>query len=422
MDLDTRAFLTRLFDAAVAAAQPERCLPPHLPEPPAGGRTIVLGAGKGAAAMARALEAHWPGPLQGLVICPHGSALELSRIECVEAAHPVPDEAGLAATRRLLALTDAAGAGDLVLVLLSGGASALTPAPPPGMSLADKQAVSRALLRRGATIEDLNCLRKHLSQVKGGRLAARAAPARVVTLAISDVAGDDPAVIGSGPTVPDPTTLAQARAVAERYGVELPPAARAWLERPEAETPKPGDPALAGADYVMIASAADSLAAAAEAARAAGVTPIVLSDRFAGDARALAARHAEIALSAAARGLPAPPPLVLLSGGEVTVDVRGEGLGGPNGEFGLALACALQGHPRIAALACDTDGADGPSGYAGAFVLPDSLARARAAGRDPAAALASNDSYGLFAALGDALRTGPTQTNVNDFRAVLVLP
>ncbi|MEQ8349395.1 MAG: glycerate kinase [Sneathiellaceae bacterium] len=419
---DPRAFLKSLFQAALDAALPANCLPPHLPAPPKAGRTWVLGAGKAAAAMAQAVEAHWQGPLQGCVVVPHGSALPLRQIDCVEAAHPVPDAAGASAARRLLDLAGAAGAGDLVLVLLSGGASALTPAPPPGIGLDEKQAVSRALLRRGAAIEDLNAVRKHLSLFKGGRLARQAAPARVVTLAISDVAGDDPAVIGSGPTVADPTTLAQARAVLARYDVELPPGIAAWLADPRAESPKPGDPAFRDSELVMIATPADSLAAAAAAARRAGIAPVVLSDRFTGAAGALAAMHAEIAMAAVARGLPAAPPLVLLSGGEVTVDVTGNGLGGPNGEFALALALALQGAPQVAALACDTDGADGPSGFAGAFVLPDSLARAAAIGRDPGAAMADNDSYGLFDALGDALRTGPSHTNVNDFRAVLVLP
>ncbi|MFC3228903.1 glycerate kinase [Marinibaculum pumilum] len=427
---EIRAFLKSLFDAAVAAALPQNCLPPHLPERPAKGRTLVLGAGKAAAAMAQAVEAAWPGPLEGCVVCPHGSALPLRSIECREAAHPVPDAAGAAAAARLLELAGQAGEGDLVLVLLSGGASALTPAPPPGISLAEKQEISRALLRRGAAIGDLNTVRKHLSLFKGGRLARAAAPARVVTLAISDVAGDDPAVIGSGPTVADPSTVADARAALARYRVDLPPAAAAWLDDPAAESPKPGDADLARAELKIVATAADSLQAAAAVAERAGVRPLILSDRFTGDARALAAMHAEIALSAVARGLPAAAPLLLLSGGEVTVDVGGQGRGGPNGEFALALARALDAASagasdavsRIAALACDTDGADGPSGLAGAFVLSDSIARARAAGIDPAAAQAENDSYGLFLALGDALETGPTQTNVNDFRAVLVLP
>lgn len=421
MDQDPRALLKGLFDAAVAATLPANCLPPHLPEPPPEGRVLVLGAGKAAAAMARTVEAHWPGvPLEGCVVCPHGSALALSRIACLEAAHPVPDAAGAAAARRLLELARGARAGDLVLVLLSGGASALTPAPPPGITLAEKQALSRALLRRGASIEDLNAVRKHLSLFKGGRLARAAAPARVLTLAISDVAGDDPAVIGSGPTVADPTTRAQAQAVLARYGVEPAPAIAAWLADPASESPKPGDAALAGATYVQVAGASEALAAAAAAARAAGLAPLVLSDRFTGDAHALAAAHAAIAFSALEKGQPLAPPLVLLSGGEVTVDVKGEGRGGPNGEFALALARALAGDRRIAALACDTDGADGPFGFAGAFVLPDLAGRAAAAGLDLEQALAANDSYGFFDALGDALRTGPTQTNVNDFRAVLV--
>lgn len=418
---DERALLTALFDAAVAAAAPALCVLPHLPPPPAG-RTVVVGAGKAAAAMARAVEAAWPSdaPLTGLVVTRYGHGVGmLRRIEVTEASHPVPDAAGQAAAGRMLAMVQGLGPDDLVLCLMSGGASALLSWPGAGVSLADKQAVSRALLRSGAGIDAMNCVRKHLSGIKGGRLLAAAAPAPVVTLIISDVPGDDPAVIGSGPTIPDPTTLADARGVLSRYGITPPAAVAAWLHDARAETPKPG-PAYAKARHVMIATPAGSLEAAAAVAQAAGVTPMILGDAIEGEAAEVARVMAGIAQSCAAHGHPAPAPCVLISGGETTVTVRGRGRGGRNAEFLLALAIALDGHPRIHALAADTDGIDGTEDNAGAVLAPDSLARARALGFDARDRLRDNDGYAVFAALGDLIVTGPTRTNVNDFRAILI--
>lgn len=418
---DPRSFLRDLFDAAVARADPAIALPRFLPPPPAG-RTIVVGAGKAAASMAAAVEAAWDGPLTGLVVTRYGHGLPTRAIEVVEAGHPMPDTAGSAAAARILALADSAGPDDLVLCLASGGGSALLAAPAAGVTLDDKQAVTRALLRSGATIHEINAVRKHLSAIKGGRLAERARPARVVTLAISDVPGDDPDVIASGPTVPDRSTLADARAVLARYGIEPPPAVAARLADPAAETPKPGDPAFERAEYRMIATPAEALDAAAERAAALGLTAPVLSDRIEGEAREVGKVLAALAREVAARGRPFAPPAVLLSGGETTVTVRGAGRGGRNAEFLLGLALALDGAAGIWAIACDTDGIDGSEDNAGAIVTPDTLARARARGLDPAAMLADNDAYGFFAALGDLVVTGPTRTNVNDLRAVLVLP
>ncbi|MBV9554887.1 MAG: glycerate kinase [Alphaproteobacteria bacterium] len=421
-----RDLLRRLFEAALAAAEPARAIAPAMPSPVAG-RTVVVGAGKAAAAMARAFEARWSGPLEGLVVTRRGHAVACQRVEVVEASHPVPDAAGEAAARRILELASGLGADDQLVFLVSGGGSALLALPAPGLTLADKQAVTRALLRCGATIGEINCVRKHLSAIKGGRLAAAAAPARVVTLAISDVPGDDPAVIASGPTVPDPTSFADARAVLAKYGVAEPAAVIAHLEAAHDETPKPGDALFAAARYTLVASPQQALAAAADAAQAAGVTPIVLSDRIEGESRDVGLMHAAIALQLAAGRLrvgagPAPLPAVLLSGGETTVTVRGEGRGGRNSEFLLALAAALDGADGIAALACDTDGIDGTEDNAGAILFPDSIARAAAAGLDIKVALGGNDSYGFFAALGDLIVTGPTLTNVNDFRAILAFP
>lgn len=416
------AFLRDLFAAALGAADAEAALLPHLPAPPRG-RTLVLGAGKAAAAMARAVDRAWPAgaPLSGLVITRYGHGVgPLQRIAVVEARHPVPDEAGHAAAARILALAEGLTEDDLVLCLISGGGSALLALPPPGISLADKQAVNRALLRSGAAIGEMNAVRKHLSAIKGGRLAAALAPARLLTLAISDVPGDDPAVIASGPTVPDPSTRAEARAILARYGITPPAAVAAWLNRPESETPKPGDPAFARAETRVVASPQASLEAAAAAARAAGVTPIILGDAIEGEAVEVARVMAGIARQCAGHGQPAPPPCVLLSGGETTVTVRGQGHGGRNAEFLAGLAVALGGHSGIHAIACDTDGIDGTEDNAGALIGPDSLTRARALGLDPAAMLRDNDGYSLFRALGDLVVTGPTLTNVNDFRAILI--
>jgi len=404
--------LRRLLDAALASAQPAQCLAPHLPEPPAG-RTVVVGAGKAAATMARAVEDHWSGPLEGLVVTRYGHRVPTARIEVVEAAHPVPDAGGREAAARILSLAEGLSADDLALCLISGGGSALLTLPAPGIELADKQAMTGALLRSGAAIDEINCVRKHLSAIKGGRLGAACHPARVVSLLISDVAGDDPAVIGSGPTVPDPTTFTDALDVLRKYGIAEPAAVVRHLERGLEETPKEGDPRLAEAETRMVATPAMALAAAAEAAREAGYEPLVLGDALEGEARALAREHARLAREAA-------PGTVLLSGGEATVTVTGEGRGGPNAEYALALALALDGAPGVFATACDTDGIDGTEDNAGALVTPDTLSRAREAGEDAAGRLAANDAYGFFARIDDLVMTGPTLTNVNDFRAILV--
>ena len=423
--IEARDFLRRLFDAAVAAADPMRCVPAHLPPRPKG-RTLVLGAGKASAAMARAVEAHWSGDLSGLIVTRYGAGTPCRKIEIVEAAHPVPDAKGRAAARRILDLAATARPDDLVLCLISGGGSALLALPAAGVSLEDKQDVNRALLRSGATISEINCVRKHLSAIKGGRLAAAAAPARVVTLLISDVPGDDPATIASGPTVPDPTTFADARAVLAKYRIDPPPSVRARFAAGADETPKPGDPRLANTETRMIARPLASLEAAAEAARAAGVAPVILGDAIEGEARAVAADMAQIArqLRRAPIGAQyevARPPAVLLSGGETTVTVRGQGRGGRNGEFLLALAVALRGEEGIYAIAGDTDGIDGSEDNAGALIDPSTLVRAAGKNLDAEARLADNDAYGVFSALGDLVVTGPTLTNVNDFRAILVL-
>ena len=424
---DPGALLRRLFDAALAAADPVKVVPRFLPDPPprgSGGRTLVVGAGKAAAAMARAVEDSWPHaeghPLAGLVVTRYGHAVPCRRIEVVEAAHPVPDQAGLDAARRILQRVEGLGPDDLVLCLISGGGSALLSLPAAGITLEEKQAVNKALLRSGAAIDEMNCLRKHLSAIKGGRLAAAAAPARVVSLLISDVPGDDPAVIASGPTVPDPTTFADALAILEKYRIEAPASVRQHLEAAAEETPKPGDPRLARCEVHLVARPQDALEAAAAAARAAGVTPVILGDSIEGEAREVAQVMAGIAHQVARFGQPAAAPCVLLSGGETTVTLRGKGRGGRNAEFLLALTVALEGAPGIHAIACDTDGIDGSEDNAGALSGPASLARAAAAGLDAKAMLADNDGYGFFAGLGDLVVTGPTLTNVNDFRAVLI--
>ncbi len=414
---DHRAVLRRLFDAAVDAARPELVVPRHLPAPPAG-RAIVVGAGKAAAAMAKAVEDRWPGPLAGLVVTRYGFGVPCRHIEIVEAAHPVPDAKGRVAAQRIFDLVRSAGPRDLVICLMSGGASALLSLPAPGLTLDDKQAVTRALLRSGAVIQEMNCVRKHLSAIKGGRLAA-ASPAPMVTLAISDVVGDDPAVIGSGPTVADPTSFAEARAILAKYRIEPPPAIARHLAAAADETPKPGDPRLARAEYRLVAAPSQSLAAAAEAAKRIGIEPIMLGDAIEGEARAVGAAHARLALEISAQDN-RRAPAVLLSGGETTVTIRGQGKGGPNSEYLLGMALALQGARDIYALAGDTDGVDGSEDNAGAIVTPDTLARACRAGLDPAALLANNDAWSFFAALGDLVVTGPTRTNVNDLRAVLI--
>ncbi len=416
---DPAALLRRLFDAAIAAALPAGIVARHLPGRPTG-RTIVLGAGKASAAMAAAVEAAWEGPLDGLVVTRYGHAVPCDRIEIVEAAHPVPDEAGRAAAARMLQIARAAGPDDLVLCLISGGGSALLALPADGIPFADKQAVNAALLRSGADIAEMNTVRRHLSAIKGGRLAAAAYPARVVSLVISDVPGDDPAAIASGPTVADPTTFADAAAILARYGIDAPTSVKAHLAAAREETPKPGDPRLAMAETLMIATPRMSLEAAAAVARAAAVTPLILGDALEGEAAEVGKVMAGIARAAATSGHPLPGPCVVLSGGETTVTVRGPGRGGRNVEFLLGLAVALAGEPRVWALAGDTDGIDGGGPAAGALVTPDTLARAHALGLDARAMLAANDAHPFFEALGDAVVTGPTLTNVNDFRAILV--
>jgi hydroxypyruvate reductase len=417
---DPRGLLGRMFQAAVDAAQPARRIPACLPEPPKG-RTIVIGAGKASGAMAQALERHWPGPLSGLVVTRYGYAVPCERITIVEAAHPVPDAAGLEAARRMLETVRGLGPDDLVICLVSGGGSALLPLPGGGITLADKQAINRALLACGASITEMNCVRRHLSAIKGGRLAAACHPARVVNLLISDVPGDDPIDIASGPTVADPTTCLDALAIVRRYGIGLPAGARRLLESGEGESVKPGDPRLANVSTRMIASPQMALEAAAAVAREAGVTPLILGDSIEGEAREVAKVMAGITLQARRHGQPLAVPCVLLSGGETTVTLRGQGRGGRNVEVLLALALALNGAPGIHALAADTDGVDGAEEVAGAFMSPDTLARAWAKGMPPRDSLDDNDAHTFFGALGDALVTGPTLTNVNDFRAILLV-
>ena len=412
MTQPARRLLRDMFDAAVDAAQPALCVAPHLPPPPRG-RTLVIGAGKAGGAMARAVEDHWPGQLEGLVVTRYGHAVQTKKIEIVEAAHPVPDAAGGAAARRILEMAGALGEDDLALCLISGGGSALLSLPAPGLGLDDKQQVTVALLRSGATISEINCLRKHLSAIKGGRLAAACHPAPVVTLAISDVPGDDAAVIASGPTVADPTSFAEARAVLEKYAIDAPPNVTDHLRQAAEESPKPGDVRLEGAEFRLVATPAASLEAASRVAEKAGYRVRMLGDALEGEAGDMARTHAALAVECA-------PGTVLLSGGEATVTVSGGGRGGPNAEYALALALALDGRPDIWAMACDTDGIDGTEDNAGALVAPDSLARAAALGEDGAARLADNDAYGFFRALGDLVMSGPTMTNVNDFRAILI--
>jgi len=416
---DPRLLLRAMFDAAIAAAQPALCVPPHLPAPPKG-RLIVIGAGKASAAMARAVEQHWDGPLSGLVVTRYGYAVPCERIEIVEAAHPVPDAAGEAAARRLLALVQGLSPDDLVLCLISGGGSSLLPLALPGLSLADKQAINRALLASGASIGEMNCVRRHLSAIKGGHLAAACAPARVLNLLLSDVPGDDEIDIASGPTVPDPSRCTDALDILRRYAIEVPPRALTLLQSGAGETLKPGDPRLPSIETRFIATPQLALEAAARVAREAGMAAHILGDAIEGESREVARTLAGLALQVARRDQPFAAPCVLLSGGETTVTLRGQGRGGRNVEFLLALALALRGEPGIHALAGDTDGVDGQEEIAGALLAPDSLARAWALGLKPRERLDDNDGHGFFEALGDAVVTGPTLTNVNDFRALLI--
>jgi glycerate 2-kinase len=430
LNTPSRDLLESLFRTAVAAAHPAHCVRPNLPEFLPNGRIVILAAGKAAGSMTEVAERHYLAQmaerhieadrLGGVAVTRHGYGRPTRQIAVVEAGHPVPDEAGLSGTERALALADAAGKDDLVVVLISGGASANWIAPAAGLTLAEKQAVTRALLRSGAAIGEINAVRKHLSRIKGGRLALRAYPARLVTLAISDVPGDDPAVIGSGPTVPDPTTLKDARAIVRRYRLDLPEAVTRALDNPANETPKPGDKIFAGATYRIVARPADALRAAQARAEKAGYECVMLGDRLQGEARGVAAEHARLARSLSGQGRRA----AILSGGELTVTLRGQGRGGPNQEYALALAIHLDGARGVAALAADTDGTDGgrgrPDDPAGAFIDETTLARAGAAGLYPAAFLADNDSTGFFNGIGDLFRPGPTFTNVTDFRAIVV--
>lgn len=417
--MDDATFLRQLFDRAVAVADPMRFIAANLPPRPAG-RVIVVGAGKASARMAEAVEAAW-GPVPGLVITRYGYGRPTAGIEIALAAHPVPDQAGVDATARMLDLLADLGPDDLLVMLISGGASALLCAPAGVMTLAEKQAVNAALLASGAPIDQMNTLRKHLSRVKGGQLAAAAAPAQAVALMISDVPGDDPAMIGSGPTVGDGSTTADALAIVDRWGIGLPDSARVVLDGPTGVIP-PNDPRLSRVDNRVVAAPAQSLAAAAEMAVEAGFEVRILGDDLGGEAREVAADHAALALAAQAGRTADMPPLLILSGGELTVTRTGDGVGGPNAEYALALALALDGAPGIRAIACDTDGVDGAAEIAGAQVGPDTLTRAMFARRDPAQALAQNDAHSFFGALGDQVVTGPTLTNVNDFRAILIRP
>jgi hydroxypyruvate reductase len=414
-----RELLQAMFEAAIAAAQPDKCVPPHLPTAPRG-RLIVIGAGKASAAMARAVEQHWPGKLEGLVVTRYGYAVPCERIEIVEAAHPVPDAAGLQAARRMLDLVNGLSGDDTVLCLISGGGSSLLPLPLAGITLEDKQAVSRELLASGASIGEMNCVRRHLSAIKGGRLAAACHPAHVVTLLISDVPGDQPFDIASGPTVADPSSCADALDIVRRYGIDLPPNVRQVLESGAGESIKPGDPRLDGHEVRLVATPQMALEAAARLAEQAGISAHILGDSLEGEARDVGKVMAGMALQVARHAQPFATPCVLLSGGETTVTVRGDGRGGRNVEFLLSAAIALRGEPGVHGLAGDTDGVDGQEEIAGGYFSPDTLERAFKKGIRPMQSLDRNDGHGFFQALGDSVVTGPTLTNVNDFRAVLI--
>jgi len=423
----SRGFLAKLYRIAVAAAHPASCLVRRLPDPPSSGRVIILAAGKAAGSMTEIAEQHYlddfgmpPSRLAGAAVTRSGYARPTRVVPVAEAGHPIPDSASVAAAERALKLMQGATPDDLVLVLLSGGASANWIAPAAGLTLAEKQSVNRALLKSGATISEINVVRKHLSRIKGGRLGKLAHPARVVTLAVSDVSGDDPAVIGSGPTVPDPTTLADARAVMARFRLDISESIGRALADPANETPKPQDPAFDRTSFRLVARPKEAFRAAEAAIRAQGYDCIFLGDRIEGEACDVAAAQARLAKKLQAQGWRG----VIVSGGELTVSIRGNGRGGPNQEYALALAQELCGTPGIAAVAGDTDGTDGgggnPDDPAGAFVDDTTLARARELGLDPAAFLAENDSTGFFERLSDLLQPGPTYTNVNDFRAIFV--
>ncbi|MGY4662797.1 glycerate 2-kinase [Pseudomonas chlororaphis] len=419
MSVDPQQFLRELFATAIDAAHPQHVLAAHLPRDRSG-RVIVIGAGKAAAAMAQVVERCWLGEVSGLVVTRYGHGAPCEKIEVVEAAHPVPDAAGLAVAKRVLELVSDLSEQDRVIFLLSGGGSALLALPAAGISLADKQSINKALLKSGATIGEMNCVRKHLSAIKGGRLAKACWPATVYTYAISDVPGDLATVIASGPTVADPSTSAEALAILKRYAIEVPAAVRTWLQSPESETVKPGDPSLARSHFQLIARPQQSLEAAAVKARQAGFSPLILGD-LEGEAREVAKVHAGIARQVVLHGQPLAAPCVILSGGETTVTVRGNGRGGRNAEFLLSLTDSLKGLPGVYALAGDTDGIDGSEDNAGAIMAPDSHARAAALGLSASDELDNNNGYGYFAALDGLIVTEPTRTNVNDFRAILIL-
>ncbi len=422
MSIDNpRQFLLDLYSSAISAVGAAKCLPQYLPKPVPGGRTIVIGAGKGAAAMAKAVEDHWQGDLTGLVVTRYEHGLPCRHIEVVEASHPVPDAAGRDAAERMLKMVRGLTEKDLVLCLISGGGSALLALPSKNISLEQKQQINRKLLRSGAGISEMNCVRKHLSDIKGGRLALACAPAKVVTLMISDIPGDDPGIIASGPTLPDPTTCEDALAILKKYQIDVPENVLKHLESGEGETPKPGDVRFARNESHIIATAQDALEAAANTARENGVTPYILSDCIEGEARDIALMHAAMARQVIQRGQPFQKPCVIISGGETTVTVKGSGRGGRNAEFLLGLAIALNDLPGVYALACDTDGIDGSEDNAGALYAPGSVLRAESMGIQPRKMLENNDGYGFFSALNDLIVTGPSRTNVNDFRAILIV-
>ncbi|MDF8358225.1 MULTISPECIES: glycerate kinase [Ensifer] len=416
---DPRRFLEALFTSAVAAADPEKVIAANLPARPKG-RTVVVGAGKGAAQMAAAFERHWDGPLSGVIVTRYGYAAPCETIEVLEASHPLPDENGLLASKRLLAEVGGLTEDDLVVALVCGGGSALLPSPPPGLTLEDEIAVNRALLASGAPISAMNAVRKHVSMIKGGRLAAAAYPAKVVSLIVSDIPGDDPALVASGPTLADASTREDALTLIERYSLDLPAKVMAWINSPDSAAPSPDDPRFARNEVRLIASASVSLEAAAAEARAAGIDAIILSDAIEGEARDVGGVHAAIAREVAGRGRPFTKPVVVLSGGETTVTIRGKGKGGRNSEFLLALALGIDGAKGVSALAADTDGIDGSEDNAGAFADDTTIARLAAQRLDAATFLQKNDSWSAFDALGDLFKPGPTGTNVNDFRAILV--
>ena len=418
MDSASR-FLISLFEQAVKSAQPRYCLPGHLP-PPAKGRNVVLGAGKASAEMAKVLENHWQGPLEGLVVTRYGHRVACETIEILEAGHPVPDESGVAASRKMLKLARSLGPNDQAICLISGGGSALLTLPAEGLSLEDKQSVTNSLLGCGATIQQINAVRKHLSAIKGGRLAETCAPASVLTLAISDVPRDDLEVIGSGPSVPDPSTLGDALNVLQHFDIHEPESVIRHLQQPSNETPKPGGPSWEHCRYQLIAKPQQSLDAAAEAGRKAGLNVIILGDSLEGEARETAIVHAGIARQVLRHRQPLLPPALILSGGETSVTLKGTGKGGPNTEFILSLLCELRGEPGIHAIACDTDGIDGSEDNAGALISPKSFALAKSLDLDPQEFLLNNDSHGFFQRLDSLVISGPTLTNVNDFRAILV--